>query len=56
MTPTWFVAWRVSDPIGDEEPLTLDPVNGWAGTLLLTIALDLSRQHAPGRGRRPRAA
>jgi hypothetical protein len=41
---------------GDEESLTFDPVNWWAGTLLLTVALDLSRQHAPGwhRPHRPR--
>jgi len=41
--------------IGDRESLTLDPVNWWAGTLLLVVALDLSRQHAPDFGwQRPR--
>ncbi len=45
----------ISNLIGDKESLALDPVNWWAGTLLLTVALDLSRQHAPDFGRqRPR--
>lgn len=52
MTPIWFVVWLVSDVVGDEESLTFAPVNWWAGTLLLTVALDLSRQHAPGLGKR----
>jgi hypothetical protein len=34
-------------PRGDSEPLTFDPVNWWAGTLILAIALDLARAHAP---------
>ncbi len=55
MTLIWFVVWLISNLIGDTESLTLDPVNWWAGTLLLTVALDLSRQHAPAFGRqRPR--
>jgi hypothetical protein len=45
MTLIWFVVWAISDWIGDAEPLRFDPVNWWAGTLLLTLALDLSRQH-----------
>lgn len=49
MTLIWFVVWLVSDLIGDKEPLLFNPVNWWTGTLLLTIALDLSRQHAPAR-------
>jgi hypothetical protein len=54
MTLIWFVVWFLSDRIGDRETITFDPVNWWAGTLLLTAALDLSRQHAPhvGRGKR----
>lgn len=52
MTIVWFVVWFVANLIGDNEPLTFDPVNGWAGTLLLAVALDLGRQHAPDlRGR-----
>jgi hypothetical protein len=41
------VVWLISDLVGDREPLTFDPVNWWAGSLLLVIALDLGRQHAP---------
>jgi hypothetical protein len=56
VTLIWFVVWLISNVIGDRESLTLDPVNWWAGTLLLTVALDLSRQHAPDFGwQRPRA-
>lgn len=47
MTLLWFVVWLVSDQIGDRAPLRFDPVNWWAGALLLAIALDLSRQHVP---------
>jgi hypothetical protein len=50
MTLIWFVVWFISNLIGDRESLTFDPVNWWAGTLVLTGALDLSRQHAPGFG------
>ncbi len=49
MTLVWFVIWFISDRIGDREPLTFDPVNAWAWTLMLVVALDLSRQHARGR-------
>jgi len=52
MTLLWFVVWFVFDRIGDREPLTFDPVNVWAGTLLLVVALDLARQHTPERSRR----
>jgi hypothetical protein len=47
MTLIWFVIWLVADIVGGEAPLVFDPVNWWAGTLLLVIALDLARQHAP---------
>jgi hypothetical protein len=43
MTLVWFVV----DLVGDREPLTFDPVNAWAATLILAVALDLGRQHAP---------
>jgi hypothetical protein len=46
MTLLWFVIWLVCNLVGDSEPLRFDPVNLWTGTLLLAIALDLSRQHA----------
>ena len=53
MTLIWFVVWLISNNIGDSESLTFDPVNWWAGSLILVAALDLGRQHAPelkGRG------
>lgn len=53
MTLLWFVVWLICDLIGDREALTLDPVNWWAGTLILAVALDLGRQHAGDVGRRP---
>lgn len=46
MTLLWFVVWLVADRIGDRAVLRFDPVNWWAGALLLTVALDLARQHA----------
>ena len=52
MTLVWFVVWLVANLIGEEEPLVFDPVNGWAGALLLAVALDLGRQHAPAIGER----
>jgi hypothetical protein len=51
MTLLWFVIWLVANVIGDDEPLTFDPVNWWAGTLILVAALDLARQHAPALGK-----
>ena len=51
MTLVWFVIWFVANLIGDAEPLEFDPVNGWAGTLLFALALDLARQHTPDLGR-----
>jgi hypothetical protein len=45
MTLIWFVIWLVSNVAGDNAPLVFDPVNWWAGTLLLALALDLARQH-----------
>jgi len=35
----------VSNLIGDKEPLTFNPVNWWAGFLLLAIALDLNKSY-----------
>ena len=57
MTLVWFAVWLIANVVGDDAPLTFDPVNWWAGTLLLVLALDLGRQHAPaGTSRRsPRA-
>jgi hypothetical protein len=46
VTLVWFVIWLICNLIGDNEGLTFDPVNWWAGTLLLAIALDLGAAHA----------
>lgn len=46
MTLIWFVIWLVANNVGASEPLLLDPVNAWAGTLILAAALDLSASHA----------
>jgi hypothetical protein len=43
LTLVWFVIWFVADRIGDREALLLDPVNVWAGTFLLALALDVGR-------------
>jgi len=43
MTLVWFIVWFVADRIGDAEGLTFDPVNAWAATLILAVALDLGR-------------
>jgi hypothetical protein len=55
VTLIWFVVWFVCNVVGDREPLVFDPVNWWAGTLLLAVAIDLASRHAvaarPGRGR-----
>jgi hypothetical protein len=49
VTLVWFVVWLIADRIGDRERLLFDPVNWWAGSLLLVVALDLSRHHVPKR-------
>jgi hypothetical protein len=51
MTLIWLIVWLIADNIGDREPLLADPVNVWAWTLILAVALDLGRQHAPGVGK-----
>ena len=57
MTFIWFVIWLIANVLGDEAPIRFDPVNAWAGTLLLAVALDLGRQHASDVGKsRPRKA
>lgn len=42
MTVVWFVVWLIANNVGGHEPLMADPVNAWAGTLILAVALDLS--------------
>ena len=46
MTFLWFIIWLVANNVGGNEPLAADPVNGWAATLILAVALDLSGLHA----------
>jgi hypothetical protein len=45
MTILWFLIWFISDRIGDREALTFDPVNWWAGLLLLAAALDVNKSY-----------
>lgn len=42
MTIIWFIVWLIANLVGTSEPLTFDPVNFWAGALILCIGLDLS--------------
>lgn len=50
MTLFWFLIWLIADRIGDREPLIFDPVNVWAGSFVLALALDVSRAGGvPGR-------
>lgn len=51
VTLVWFIVWLIWDLVGDDEPLTFDPVNFWAGALLFAVAVDLAGIHA-GRSRR----
>jgi hypothetical protein len=45
----WFIVWLIANNVGGHEPLILDPVNAWVGTLILAAALDFGRQHVDGR-------
>jgi hypothetical protein len=51
MTILWFVVWLISNLVGDHEPLVLDPVNWWTGTLIFAIAVDINRPLVVGRGK-----
>jgi hypothetical protein len=46
MTIAWFVIWFIANLIGGDEPLELDPVNGWTATLIIALALDINRPKA----------
>ena len=46
VTLIWLLIWFIADLIGDNEPLLLDPVNFWTGTLILAIGLDLASLRA----------
>ena len=53
MSVLWFIVWFIADNVGGREPLHAAPVNAWAGTLLLAVALDLGSSHTrQGRRRR----
>lgn len=43
MTLIWLAIWFVANMVGGDEPLKLDPVNGWTATLILAAALDSNR-------------
>jgi hypothetical protein len=50
MTLIWFATWLIADLVGGREDLEFNPVNIWAGTLLLALALDVGRAGGvPGR-------
>jgi len=50
MTLIWFVVWLIADRLGDREALLFDPVNVWAATFVLALALDVGRAGGvPGR-------
>jgi hypothetical protein len=40
MTLVWFVIWLVANNVGAHEPLEAAPLNAWAATLILAVALD----------------
>jgi len=48
VTLIWLVVWFIADRIGDREHVIFNPVNWWAGTLLLGVALDLNRPRIKG--------
>jgi hypothetical protein len=49
VTIVWFVIWLIANNVGGGEPLTADPMNAWAATLVLAIAIDINRPHVfPG--------
>jgi hypothetical protein len=52
MTFVWFIVWLIWNLIGDNEPLIFDPVNFWAGALLVSIAVDLAGVHAGTQAKR----
>lgn len=43
MTVVWFIIWLIANLVGGHESLVIDPVNAWAATLILAVALDLNR-------------
>jgi hypothetical protein len=43
MTLAWFGVWLIASLFGGTEAIVLDPVNGWAATLILAAGIDLAR-------------
>jgi hypothetical protein len=43
MTLAWFGIWLIASLLGGTEAIVLEPVNGWAGTLILAAGIDLAR-------------
>jgi hypothetical protein len=54
MTFVWFIVWLVANNVGGHDPLVLDPVNAWVGTLILAVALAVNRPATFGRSGRER--
>lgn len=53
MTFVWFIIWLIANNVGGNEPLELDPVDIWVGSLILAVALDLNRPRLElGQGQR----
>jgi hypothetical protein len=51
MAIAWFIVWLIANNVGGTEPLTFDPVNAWAATLIAVIALDINRPQWAPRGK-----
>lgn len=52
VTLAWLAIWFIANLIGGNEPLNFDPMNAWAATLILAVALDLNRPRPElGRGK-----
>ncbi len=52
MTLIWFIVWIITNTFFSESPLQFDPVNAWAGFLLLAVAIDLAGAQARGWSKR----
>jgi len=48
VTVIWLVVWFIAG----HDALVLNPVNAWAATLILAVALDLNRPSGLPRGER----
>ncbi len=48
MTLVWLLVWFLAG----HDALTLDPVNAWAATVILAVALDINRPNMVARRER----